>query len=244
MEKAKRESADGGNLAGPLRHLDGFFRAMSHDVRTPLHTIVLHAECLGDGLYGEMSDEQREAIQKLSDAGKYLTGLVDSILLLPTVMRGELTVLCSEVDLVEASEGCVQSIMDKAKSKGMSVDLDCAAEAALVKGDRGMIDQVLIAVLSFVIKCSDKGSAKVVLTKGGHTAKVTFTDSTIHLSDDEVAAICGPVDQLASVSKFRYDGRELCLTLAKEIVRAHDGQFCLTCDDVLGVTCSIELPLV
>ena len=56
-----------------------FLTNMSHELRTPLNAIIGFSEVLGDGLIGDMSDQQKKFIGDIFSSGKHPLSLINDI---------------------------------------------------------------------------------------------------------------------------------------------------------------------
>src|SRR5690242_2375572 len=67
-----------------------FLANMSHELRTPLNAIIGFSEVLGDGLIGNLSDQQKKFIGDIFSSGKHLLSLINDILDLSKVEAGKM----------------------------------------------------------------------------------------------------------------------------------------------------------
>jgi hypothetical protein len=78
MRRLQREAIDGMLQNQKIKTL--FLASMSHDLKSPLNSIIGFSELLLKGIEGELNEEQREDIQLIHDSGEELLSIINSVL--------------------------------------------------------------------------------------------------------------------------------------------------------------------
>lgn len=152
---AAREAA----LAGSEAKSE-FLSIMSHEIRTPMNAILGMADLLWETPLGV---EQRRYLDTMRSNGNSLLSLVNGILDLARVESGRLSLERADFDLVELSEGVMETLGVRAHEKRLELALRIRPEVstALI-GDPLRLRQILINLLGNAIKFTEHG--EVTLT--------------------------------------------------------------------------------
>jgi two-component system cell cycle sensor histidine kinase PleC len=98
-----------------------FLANMSHELRTPLNAIIGFSEMLNAGYFGQVNEKQMERIQDINLCGTHLLQLISDILEFSKGEAGKLELNDDEVDMARSIEECVRIVVDKAKSKHITM---------------------------------------------------------------------------------------------------------------------------
>ena len=77
---------------------DEFLANISHELRTPLTAVLGYISILQEGISGPLTDGQRHDLTHVKRASERLLDLIESLIELTTLKRGELDVFIEEVD--------------------------------------------------------------------------------------------------------------------------------------------------
>ena len=195
----------------PQEIMRAFLATTAHDVRTPLHTLLVFSECLNDGLYGGLNDEQKEVVEGLANASKYLTSLFDNVFSAFTLQQEAVTVVPGEVDTAEALTTVHHALGDYATSKNVTLNYEKIGSSFYASGDRDKVVQILVNMVVYGIKSAAQGTVKV---KQSHDDKQWFCSVTVIPGGDGVV----PNDPFEEIT-----GDTLNLHIARAIAIAHGG---------------------
>src|SRR6476619_1359921 len=101
-----------------------FLANMSHELRTPLNAIIGFSEVLGDGLIGDMSDQQKKFIGDIFSSGKHLLSLINDILDLSKVEAGKMTLDLEPVEVSTLFANSLSIIREKAAVRRIRLSMD------------------------------------------------------------------------------------------------------------------------
>ena len=92
LSQARDEAEEANQLKSKL------LATISHDIRTPLNTILGYADLLRKGLYGEINNEQTETIEHIIANTQLVTNLINNLLTRAELERGELVLTLSSFE--------------------------------------------------------------------------------------------------------------------------------------------------
>jgi two-component system, sensor histidine kinase len=216
-----RVEADSANVAKGQ-----FLANMSHEIRTPLAAVMGFA----DLIIGESLSEKERA--EFSDAikrnGNLLLKLIDDILDLSKIEANQVEYEKGEFDLNELLSDVESTLSFKARSKGVSLELNRPRQALPVyKSDSLRIKQVLLNIIGNAIKFSERGTVKVdtSIQQNGGTDSVRFliADNGIGMTAEQIRKIFRPFGQADSSTVRQFGGSGLGLVISRQIARGLGG---------------------
>jgi PAS domain S-box-containing protein len=220
-----------------------FLANMSHEVRTPLNAIKGFAELLADPSFGTLNEQQRGFVDRISDAGQHLLQLINDVLDLAKVEAGTVALDRQLVRLDLAAEQVIKIIKGTARTRGMSIELEVAAEEPLVFADERRVKQVMFNLLSNAIRYSPEGSTiNVKVELDGEIARLNVSDHGVGVPAHEQEHIFEEFVQLGD-NKQRTGGAGLGLPLSRKLVRLHGGDIGVRSTPGQGSTFWFTLPV-
>lgn len=198
--------------------------AVSHDLKTPLTRLRLRMEDVTD------ADFRRAVEQDLDEMDRMIEATLN-------YLRGDRA--GEEIQSVEIAV-LVGSIADEASDMGQDVKLD-APPRLVVRGRRLALKRALTNLVQNAIKYG--GSAEIVLVADGSHATITVSDRGPGIPEGSIPALFEPFARLDSSRNSDTGGFGLGLTIAQDIVRAHDGSLNLSNREGGGLTATVILPL-
>jgi signal transduction histidine kinase len=148
-EKALVERTEALEAADKLK--GAFLAHVSHEVRTPLTSISGFAEALDLGLFGGLSDKQRDYVLNIRRSADDLAGIIDAIIDLSAIDAGAMELKLSQVDVAEVLETAASRILPALERRDLSIKIDVAADVSDIIADRNRLLQILGHLLSNAI---------------------------------------------------------------------------------------------
>jgi signal transduction histidine kinase/CHASE1-domain containing sensor protein len=199
---------------------DEFLSIASHELKTPLTSLVLHSDSLrAVARRGEVDQAARKAevIRRNVDR---LSRLVSSLLDISRISAGRLDLELEEVDLAEIARDVATRFEDEARRAGCPLRIS-AAGAVVGRWDRMRIDQVVTNLLSNAIKYGPGKPVEVSVEEDGPRATLAVRDHGIGISEADQRRIFQRFER--AVSKRNYGGFGLGLWIVRQIVEALGG---------------------
>jgi signal transduction histidine kinase len=219
-----------------------FVQNMSHELRTPLTFVKGYVELFLSGTLGELTEMQRDRMQIVADRTERVIQLVNEILALQQVERGDLNL--STLSLAEIAHSEVRSARAVAQQEGLTLIEDYEPGLRLVIGDRERLDRVFANLIQNAIKFTPDGSAITVrLSNEGDFVRADVIDQGIGIAEDHLDKIFQRFYQVDGSSKRRFGGTGLGLAIVKEIIDAHGGEITVASEVGVGSTFSFTVPV-
>src|SRR6266576_2317170 len=146
-----------GELEEASRMKSEFLANMSHELRTPLNAIIGFSEVLGDGLIGNLSDQQKKFIGDIFSSGKHLLSLINDILDLSKVEAGKMMLDLESVQISSLFANSLSIIKEKAQARHITLSLDAPRELGTIRADARKVKQIVYNLLSNAVKFSTDG---------------------------------------------------------------------------------------
>ena len=224
-------------MAGDLARLEAarreFIAKISHDLRTPLTAIKGFIINLQDTAPGEM----QESLATMDEQTDRLIRLVNDLLTLSRLQRGELRLEAAPVDLARVVRSAVSLAGAKAERMGVTLRLDLPGDLPLASADADRLQQVTVNLLDNAIRLTPPGGTVLIrLGADDRQAILRVIDQGRGPTEDEVAHAFEPYYRGSD------GGAGLGLTIAREIVAAHGGQIWLSARPEGGAEAGFSLP--
>lgn len=156
--RTRQLEADNEKLVDLNRMKDVFLSTASHELKTPLTSVIAYAELLDDH-EGKLSREQsREFVARLRAEAQRLLGLIDDILDLSRLESGKLILKPRRMDLGEVVRSALETTRQNASKRGVSLEAEVATDLPSLVIDEVKIRQVLVNLVVNAVKFSPKGS--------------------------------------------------------------------------------------
>jgi K+-sensing histidine kinase KdpD len=224
------------SLTNELEH--DFMKGMAHDIRNPIHTMMIYTECLLSNLYGELSADQREAITELADATKMLNSLTSSLFAMEHWKSERLGVCRSDFDMIEMVHTVVMMLSNKANTRSVKIQLETPLERLMMRADREKMQIIGFNLLSPLVRFTDGSVVKMSLNYDNDVMSWEMWAPELELSVEERRSIAD-VNGLSEAGRF--GGRALSMALAKACIVLQGGTFAM--DEEHGLRFRLTFPM-
>jgi signal transduction histidine kinase len=236
-DQAREDSSDAGADAARAQ----FLALVSHEMRTPLTSIISFSELLR-GEAGGLSPQGLRFLGIIERNADRLLRLIDDLLILNRLEAGGLPLVLTEVSLPDLAAEAVKNAAPVAAKSGVTVHLD-AGTGPLVRADARRLTQVLDNLIGNAVKFSHvDGLVRVRLRFVRGTWRIDVSDTGIGIPADEAARLFGPFVRGSNAMVAGLPGTGLGLAIVKSLVEMHGGH--VKVESVLdkGTMFSVFLP--
>jgi len=218
-----------------------FLAHMSHEIRTPMNAIM---GMIRLARRTELSDKQRDYLDKIMASSYILQGIIDDILDLSKIEASKLEMESIDFDLSEVMGNVVNITRIYAEEKSLDLVIDMANNVPiLLKGDPLRLSQVLLNLTNNAVKFTESGEIviKVELskkTKKSAIIRFSVKDTGIGITDEQISRLFKPFSQLDSSITRSYGGSGLGLSISKVLVERMGGEIQVESKPLQGSTFS------
>ncbi len=191
-----------------------------HDLKAPLAAVESYNRLLLGHFAGELTEEQRNIVQRSSKRLSELLNLVSNMIDFSRIDFGDLKM--SRISLAKVIDDCVEAMYPLAEEKGLRLVVEVSQELSVVLGAQERLKQVVTNLLSNAIKFTPSGGMITVKAKDDKDyVQVDVIDTGIGIPAEALPKIFdGFYEGLSAAGR----GAGLGLSISKKIVEGHDGR--------------------
>lgn len=220
------------------RAKSAFLSRMSHDLRTPLSSVLGFAQLLE---MEQLTATQADFVNRILKGGRLLLGLINSVLELTTVDSGKITMQLQAVKLAPVIAKSVDAIRQAVKKKGLEVSVAVPGDLVALT-DLGRFEQILANLFSNAVKFNTAGGfIKVSASQvDHHTVQVQVADSGPGIPKNQIPRLFEPFDRLHVGADV--EGAGLGLAISRALATALGGSLNAESRMGRGSVFTLELP--
>lgn len=227
-----------------LRNREQLISTVSHDLKTPLSTIVGYTELLGNS---ELTKKQLYFANNIKGSSEYITKLIQDLLDFTQIEAGKITIEkipFSLPDVIHEVAKSIQSVYEQ-KLILLSIEIDAAFQDKII-GDPFRLRQVVTNLIGNAFKFTAEGFIKIEVksTNENQFFTIRIEDSGIGIQDDKQQLIFEEFTQADENIEKKYGGTGLGLTISKKMVEILGGKLSLKSVHGKGSIFEIQLPLL
>ena len=169
-----------------------FLAKVSHEVRTPLNSVIGFSELMLQERFGPIGNARYKGYaEDIHQSGLYALSLLNDLLDISKIEAGKFELDFTAVDVGEVIEACVASLQPLAKRTRIVLRTSIVPDLPLVVADPRRLKQVLLNLLTNAIKFTKEGGQVIVSgTLVRDELRVRVRDSGVGMSKDDIAYAC------------------------------------------------------
>lgn len=226
-------------LAATATSKDEFLSLLSHELRTPMTSILGWTQLLEHTSYD--SELMPAAIQNIERSARAQARIIEDMLDLSHMLVGQLSIHCEQVEVMAMVRDSISSAEPLAAARGIS--LEAEGDSATLLGDPQRLRQVFGNLLANALKFSSSGSRiRVVVERVNRQVSILVIDEGRGIKPDFLPLL---FRRFSQQQKGEYGGFGLGLAIAQHIVERHGGTIeAESAGEGKGATFRVILPTV
>jgi signal transduction histidine kinase/CheY-like chemotaxis protein len=234
---AARETAEKASMSRSQ-----FLANISHEIRTPIQTIIGMMELLDET---KLDEEQTEYVRQVKFSADVMLTLINDVLDFSKVEAGQLKIEHIEYDLSNVIERTVDLVSMEAHRKELEICIEIADDLpAMVIGDPSRLQQIILNLVKNAVKFTAKGYILVSAKSLGDKAHFEVTDTGIGIKSDVQDRLFTQFFQADASTTRKYGGTGLGLAISRNIVELMSGQIGVMNNPSGGSCFWFNIPLV
>ncbi len=221
-----------------------FVSMVSHEIRNPMNSLLMQIKIILDGLAGNVTDKQREILERASGKILNLNNMVSELLDLARIESGLITHEKEAVDMKALLAEQVHFHEASAREKDIVLQLTAAGSLPSISADRRGLDEVFSNLITNAIKYSPSGSAiSLTAVLENDYIKVRVIDTGYGIPEEDIDRIFDRFYRVKDCRTREINGTGLGLAIVKSIIEAHHGRIKVKSCSGKGTTFTVIMPV-
>ena len=228
-------------LAEASRLKDQFLANVSHELRTPLNAVLGYTSLLLQGVFGGLSDHQRDRLERVEANARNLLAIINDLLDIARIEAGKMPLEVERFtvpDLVDEVMDEVEPLIERAR---LAVRRAIAPDVPELATDRQKVKQILINLLSNALKFTPEGAVEVEAVRRDERVAIAVRDTGVGISEDHQKTIFEAFGQSGG-TYARRQGTGLGLSICRRLAAVLGGDITLESRLGEGSTFTLYLP--
>ncbi len=224
-----------------------FLANVTHELRTPLVSIIGFAELLRDAAQTTEVDPKRlgRYSENILASGRSLLDIINDLLDLAKIEAGKLELHLSEFSIAELCRDLIDFVRPLADKRNQTLEARLAGDLPRCRNDSGKIKQILYNLLSNAVKFTPTGGAisLAVDRDGDCFVRLVVRDTGPGIAESQRQAVFEKFHQLDSSQTREHAGTGLGLAITKDLVQMLGGTIELESTAGEGASFLVKLPI-
>jgi PAS domain S-box-containing protein len=221
-----------------------FLASMSHELRTPINAVLGYTSLMREEIYGELTDKQKNALNKINTASQHLLDLINDILDLSKIEAGKMPVYLEEVPLRQILGELAEAVEPLVREKQLEFELIVDEGIPPLFTDRTKLKQILLNLLSNAVKFTSVGGVKLLGERINESRiRITVEDTGIGIKEEDLEKIFEDFRQVDQSPTREYGGTGLGLSITRKLISLLNGTIEVESMYGGGSRFSIDLPI-
>ncbi|MFN0157119.1 MAG: response regulator [Bacteroidota bacterium] len=225
--------------------LKKFLATFSHELRSPLNSIIGFSELLTTQFDGLSQESVKEFMKNINTSGRHLQQIINDILDLSKIEAGRMELHIASYPVSYFEESVRRVLSAAIAEKQINLQFTLTPEIDEVVVDQTRFKQILINLVSNAMKFSNRSATVSVSSQRvGNDIQFVVKDSGIGIKPEELGNLFKPFRQAPSGKELNHQGIGLGLAITKKLVELHGGSISVQSEWGHGTSVYFNIPMV
>lgn len=221
-----------------LQIIQNFVRDASHDLKTPLSTILIKTDLLQRTTDPE---RQQRHMAQLRERVQELAHMIDEIFTLSKVETLD-DASREKLTMNEVLENVVETIRPLAEEKDLQLVSNYDAQLCFILGNKGQLRRLFSNLIGNAIRYTEQGSVRIQTHTELDRVVVIISDTGIGISPEDIPYIFDRFFRASTAKHLALEGTGLGLSICKAILEQHNGTIEVESAVKVGTRFTVTLP--
>lgn len=235
LAKEKAEESD--------RLKTAFLQNMSHEVRTPLNSIVGFSQLIAQPGQSQQNLQTYSAI--ITENSDKLIGIITDVIEIARIHANQMKYVSGRFNIVQVINRLVSGFTGRAERKNISLSLntEIPPENSVIVTDKAKVEKIFSHLIDNALKFTQKGSVEIFSSINSGNLVFTVKDTGIGIAEDQQKLIFEPFRQIESGLNRDFGGNGLGLAIVKAFVNTLHGSISLNSELNSGTEIRVSFPV-
>ncbi|MEW5802340.1 MAG: ATP-binding protein [bacterium] len=221
-----------------------FLAMVSHELKTPLTSIIGYSTYLLNMTPEERISEISDGLTRISRNGYILLDLINKLLEFSKIEAGRIDIELEQFDLKDIVDEVLLITMPMAREKNLQLALIPTDFHETIEADRQKIKQVILNLVSNAVKFTERPQSRILihLDAKDDFVQVSVSDQGIGISQQDQEAVFERFRQIDAATSRRVGGTGLGLSIVKKFVDIHRGRIWVESEPQKGSNFIFQIP--
>jgi signal transduction histidine kinase len=198
-----------------------FLGTAAHDLKAPITAIQGFLWIMLGGYSGELTEKQRNMMERSTYRIKELLNLISDLLDIPRIETGQIVEEMKQLSLSKVIKDSVRDLRELAKPKGLKLEVKLPSGLPKIYGSAPRLQQAVTNLVSNAISYTPEGSVTIRVDKKKKEVQVAVIDTGIGVPTEDLPRL---FEDFFRASNVETKGTGLGLSITRRIVEAHGGR--------------------
>jgi len=219
-----------------------FLAIMSHELRTPLTAIMGYTDILQAGIAGDLSERQREYLERVMASARHLLQLIDEILTYSRLEVGRERTRYQRVALRSFAEETANLVRPAMLQKRLGFRIETPPDDVVAETDPEKLRQILLDILFNAVKFTAQGEVRLRVRAERGNVYFEVEDTGIGIRADDLPRVFDPFWQAEEAMTRREGGAGMGLSVALRLTRLLGGDIDVRSTPAQGTCFTVHIP--